>query len=425
MYQGYVTDVMPVRITKGDKVMKINSSEKGQALIVIAFAAIVLFSFAALAIDGSRVFSDKRHAQNAADTAVLAAALAKVRGQSFSMAAASRATSNGYNNNGTTNIVVVYNPPMDGNYAGNSEYIQVKITSHVNTVFAQIIGVPEMVNHAEAVARTTPSTTAAMYGGSAVVALDPSGCKAVQFNGNANMTLTGSGIYVNSTCTPNAFNNDSGSSGILSTPCLQTVGGYSYSSGKVVVTQAGCLQNNAPKMSQPQYPNITCGTQTATQNGDTLSAGNWNGAFPPNGVTYLQSGVYCVSNGNFQINGGSTLIGHGVVIYMMDGFVKWNGGANIQLDAPTDGPYKGLLLYLPPTNSNVVVVNGNGDSHISGSIWAPSSTITVEGGGGSAGLQCQFLGWRVNLSGSSNTNIDFQANLNFQPPSAPNIELAQ
>src|SRR6185503_19696060 len=100
LYHGFVTDVMPAIINrnKGDEVMKINSSEKGQALIVIAFAAIVLFSFAALAIDGSMVFSDKRHAQNAADTAVLAAALAKIRGQSFDTAAMSRATSNGYNN---------------------------------------------------------------------------------------------------------------------------------------------------------------------------------------------------------------------------------------------------------------------------------------------------------------------------------------
>lgn len=401
------------------------SSEKGQVLIIIAFAAVALFAFAALAIDGGMVFSDKRHAQNAADTAVLAAALAKVRGQNFNTAALNRATTNGYDNNSTTNTVEVYNPPTDGNYAGNNEYIQVKITSHVNTFFARVIGFSELINHAEAVARTTPSTTSSMYGGSAVVALDPTGCKAVQFNGNANMTITGTGIYVNSTCNPNAFNNDSGSSGVLSTPCLQTVGGYSYTSGKVDITQAGCLHNNVASMAAPQYPSITCGTQAATKDGDTLSPGNWSGAFPPNGVTYLQSGMYCISNGNFQVNGGDTLIGHGVVIYMIDGFVKWNGGATIQLDAPTDGPYKGLLLYLPPTNSNVVVVNGNGDSHIVGSIWAPSSTITVEGGGGSSGLQCQFLGWHVNLSGSSVTNIDFEASLNFQPPNAPNIQLTQ
>ena len=216
--------------------MKIRSSEKGQVLIMIALAAVMLFSFASLAIDGSMVFSDRRHAQNAADTSVLAAALAKVRGQGFNTAALDRATSNGYDNDGTTNTVVIYNPPTDGDYAGNTEYIQVKITSHVKTVFARVIGYSEIINHAEAVARTTPSTASSMYGGSAVVGLDPAGCKAVQFNGNANMTITGSGIYVNSTCTPNAFNNDSGSSGVLTTPCLQTVGGYSYNSGKVLIT---------------------------------------------------------------------------------------------------------------------------------------------------------------------------------------------
>ena len=37
-----------------------HSSEKGQALIIITLAAVILFGFAALAIDGSMVFSDKR-----------------------------------------------------------------------------------------------------------------------------------------------------------------------------------------------------------------------------------------------------------------------------------------------------------------------------------------------------------------------------
>ena len=59
--------------------MKINSSEKGQALIIITFAAVGLFAFAALAIDGGMVFSDRRHSQNASDTAVLASALARAR----------------------------------------------------------------------------------------------------------------------------------------------------------------------------------------------------------------------------------------------------------------------------------------------------------------------------------------------------------
>src|SRR3989304_5807633 len=86
--------------------MKQKSQERGQALILIALAAVGLFAFAALAIDGSRVFSDRRHAQNAADTAVLAAALAKVRGEDYVAAATSRASSNGYDNDADSTVEV-------------------------------------------------------------------------------------------------------------------------------------------------------------------------------------------------------------------------------------------------------------------------------------------------------------------------------
>jgi hypothetical protein len=404
-----------------------NVSEKGQVLILISLAAVMLFAFAGLAIDGSAVFSDKRHAQNAADTSAMAAALAKLRGQSFSSAAMNRAISNGYDNNGVTNNVNVYNPPIDGLYVGDSEYIQVKITSHVKTYFARVIGRNQVTNRVEAVTHAVPGYSSSLFAGSAIVGLDPSGCKAVFFNGNANMTLTGSGIYVNSNCALNAFYNQSSSPGILTTPCLQTVGGAQFTFGKVINTQAGCPRTNVPPMSSPPLPNISCGTLQAKVQPDniTLSPGNWVGAFPPNGITYLQPGTYCVSGGAFQINGGSTLIGHDVTIYMIDGTVKWNGGAKVQLDAPDSGEFAGLLLYLPPTNTNSVTINGNGDSHIVGTIFAPASDVTVEGGGGATGLECQIIGFHVNLSGSSDTKIDFKANLNYQPPTPPAIEFTQ
>jgi Flp pilus assembly protein TadG len=54
--------------------------ERGQALIIIALIAIGLFGIVALAIDGSVKFSDRRHAQNAADTAAMTAALELARG---------------------------------------------------------------------------------------------------------------------------------------------------------------------------------------------------------------------------------------------------------------------------------------------------------------------------------------------------------
>jgi uncharacterized membrane protein len=53
-------------------------TENGQALILVALAAVGLFATVGLAIDGSAKFSDRRHAQNAADNAALTAALALV-----------------------------------------------------------------------------------------------------------------------------------------------------------------------------------------------------------------------------------------------------------------------------------------------------------------------------------------------------------
>src|SRR5215510_16284807 len=55
-------------------------SERGQALIIIAIALVVLGGLMALVVDGGNVFLDRRNAQNAADSAALAAALARIRG---------------------------------------------------------------------------------------------------------------------------------------------------------------------------------------------------------------------------------------------------------------------------------------------------------------------------------------------------------
>jgi Flp pilus assembly protein TadG len=56
------------------------NGQRGQALILITFAMIALIAMVGLAVDGSMAFSDRRHAQNAADTAALAGAMTKVYG---------------------------------------------------------------------------------------------------------------------------------------------------------------------------------------------------------------------------------------------------------------------------------------------------------------------------------------------------------
>src|SRR5215510_7057011 len=125
------------------------SSERGQALIVIALAAVVLFGFVALVIDGSAKFSDRRHAQNAADTAALAAALdlanAKTSAcgthEEWQCDAWLRAEDNGYDNLANNTVWVfkcsdaltdadrVTAPLNCGDYEGDANYVSVIILS--------------------------------------------------------------------------------------------------------------------------------------------------------------------------------------------------------------------------------------------------------------------------------------------------------
>lgn len=141
--------------------MKINSSEKGQALIVITFAAVVLFAFAGLAIDGGRKFSEQRHAQNAADTSVMTAVLAVCRGRDAAAAGLAMANTNGFNNNGTSNWVTVSTPPASGTYAGQSGYVEVIVQSHVQPTFGRVVYNGPLKVYARAIARcgTTTSTS--------------------------------------------------------------------------------------------------------------------------------------------------------------------------------------------------------------------------------------------------------------------------
>jgi len=409
---------------------QIQFKERGQALVIIALAAVVLFGFAALSIDGSRVFSDRRHAQNAADTSVLDAALAKTRGGNWQTEGLARAASNTYDNNGTTNTVTFYSPPIDGNYAGNSEYIQVKIVSHIDTTFGRVIGIAQMTNRVSAVARAVPGIVSPMFAGNAVVGLAPTDCRAVTSQGTNDTVVIGSGIFVNSACASAAFFSQSGSAS-LTAPCLQSVGGIQAAPGALDIPSS-CISDDATAYNYPPdnivYPNVVCPSGTS-QDGNNLNPGTYSGQFPPNGVTHLNGGVYCV-DGNFRVNGGDTLTGSEVLIVMKGGDISFNGGATVQLEGipgprTEDNQLGGLLFYVPMTNCpSTINLNGNSESGFVGTILAPCSEITVSGTGGS-GLQGQIIGYTVDLAGTSNSTIIYNPDQNWQAPVPPQIELIQ
>ncbi len=98
-------------------------------MILIVFSIVGLIGASALAIDGVNAFIDRRRADTAASAAALTAALTRIEGGNWRAAALATAAANGYNNDGVTNTVELNTPPLNGDYTGNSEYIEVIVTT--------------------------------------------------------------------------------------------------------------------------------------------------------------------------------------------------------------------------------------------------------------------------------------------------------
>jgi hypothetical protein len=425
------------------------SQERGQALVVVALAAVVLFGFAALAIDGTAKLSDRRHAQNAADTAVLAAALAKVNAQTaglsdtpatcpptsgspsavcsaLQLAGLDRASSNSYNNDLTTNTVEVYSPPISGYYAGKTEYVQVIITSHVKTYFMRVLGVAQTDNVVQAVALTKKGGP--LFNGASIVSLNPdtsSGCSGtMRVGGSATITLNGGGMFINSDESDCALEQQGGcpNSG---DPLLVINGGGISSAGNGNVDFDSCMDPYLPTITynqqqvvvpdevyMPDVP-VECSTAGyATSGGSVLHPGYYT-SFPPvsNKDVVLVSGVYCLKNGfswsgtNFKSLDGTS----GVTFYIPAG-----NGFSININKPIDlvasnsGDYAGFLIIMDGTQSSIqtCTINGGSDINLNGTIFAPYCDITINGNNSSISeFNAQVIGWNVKLNG--NNTIDF------------------
>ncbi len=402
---------------------------RGQALIFIVFAIIGLIGLTALAVDGGNAFSEKRHAQNAADASALAAALAKVHDQDWLAAARARAASNGYTNNLTRDQVIVNNPPVvdDCNpndtpsiYVGNSEYIQVIIRVKVPTYFASVVGWDTLNVCAESIARARPPHTEPMIFGNAMVGLSPHDCQAVRVHGTSDTVLIDGGLFVNSdsTCTQGAFN-QSGSS-TLTAPNICVVGTYRYDVGEVSPPPSHC--NPVPYPPQMIMPEITCST-AGTKTGNVITPGTIPASWLSGDVT-LQPGVYCI-NGDATINAHDEVQGSDIVLYFMNGGLHINGGATLNLDAPDSGPYAGLLIYLPLNNDSSLILNGNASSTFTGSILAPASDIQINGTGSADTYQTQVIGYTLDIIGTSDTVIRYNDNQNYDATVPPQIEIVR
>lgn len=417
--------------------MRINmnrkTNERGQAMILIIFSIIGLIGASALAIDGTNAFIDSRRADTAASAAALTAALTRIEGGNWRAAALATAAANGYDNNGVTNIVELNTPPLSGPYAGNSEYIEVILTSHLRTYFGSVVGIPTITSVAHVVSQSKPSEMGEMFPGYALVSLAPkSECerrRGFWIHSEATINLVGGGLFVNSNNRSCAFMSfGSGSVRVRDASRISVVGGADIQKMDLI-TPYPVETGIAPIPYPPPYkmPREGCGSKIAKVDEltGTMTAGNWDeGVFPPEDVHYLDSGVYCLQH-DFIVTEGYALEGNGVTIIMEDGDIKISGYAEINLSAPKNGPFAGLLIYMPIGNHGLINLNGSDTSKYMGTILAPGADLRINGldSTRSAAYHSQIIAYYIEVDGNDNVEINYKDEQNWDTLSMPEVVL--
>ena len=111
--------------------------------------------------------------------------------------------------------------------------------------------------------------------------------------------------------------------------------------------------------------------------------------------------------------------------------IKFNGGGEFSGTGTTTAgsPYKGYFMVIamaPVTATGCqqnIEMRGNGDSDLTGTIFAPSACFDARGNSGNGANDSQLIFYMVSSNGNADISVDFDAGDNHQDPQNPAIRL--
>jgi hypothetical protein len=424
--------------------MNKRTTERGQVLIIIILSSVVLFGVAALAVDGGRLYAERRRAQNAADASALAAAFAATDKKDWSQAAMGQVQENDYNDSNPAKEdtlqmdVHVHNPPISGPYQGKNEYYQVFIRNRVDMVFAQFVYSGNMEVTVEAVARARSMGNP--YPGQAFVATNDSACSAIKFHGNGKTTIDGGDVFSNSDGTGNCASGLQNGSGSITVKNgdIQVAGDWVTKGNAGSVSPAP--DEKVEQMEDPDLPvpdcdhNVPKRSQDAYKNSHQLEPGSYAGIKITNGDWTMKPGMYCFTDSGFDFNGGS-LTGIDVFLVVLKGDIKINGSGETTLRRPDSlkdyagVEWGGMLIYMPYANDGGIDLNGGSSTNYTGTILAPGprgsnkAKCSISGNSGSIGLSANIICNTLDVGGTADVMINYNPKQNWRLP--PMVDLSQ
>jgi hypothetical protein len=253
-------------------------------------------------------------------------------------------------------------------------------------------------------------------GKACVLSLNRGASGAALTQGSATINLTGCSLYDNSS---HGSALTVGGSSKISALSVGVVGGISGTAG--ITTTQGVESGVTPiadpyaKVSVPAFSGCTENNFNAKTT-VTINPGVYCGgmSLQANANVTLNPGIYFIDRGDFSVNGNASIQGTGVtLIFTSSTMTNWptatiNGGAIVNLIAPTSGPTAGIVMFgdrnIPAGTS--FKFTGGGTQYLGGAIYVPTGAVSFAGGAGTTTSCTQLIADTVTFNGNSNFAIN-------------------
>jgi Flp pilus assembly protein TadG len=409
----------------------------GQAIVVMVVAmSLLLVGVLGFAIDGGEMYAQRQLAQAAADAAAQAGMMSILDGTNatsaftFGIGAAPIASytctttdgrtpcvyarNNGFGGTSSDTVTLSYPTTVSGVSlaAGNVPALKVTIQRNVSTSFVRFIGGPATFSI------TNKAISAMVQTGSpnSIYVLDPSGKDAFSVTGNANVSVNGGAIAINSS---NAEAGLVKGSATVSAGAIEAVGGVKIQGAASATPAPSTLAAPVadPLASLPALTPGSCATYPTNYsppNGTTLTPGTYCGGISvgSNATVTFSAGNYIINGGGISFGASSVSTGSGVMFYLTGtnatyGSVTGSGTTEITLSAPTSGPYLGILFYQDRSLTPGVDASFGGNTTITltGSMYFPTTGVSFSGNSGGVS-DMAIVAQQVSFSGDASLQHD-------------------
>ncbi len=402
---------------------KLQDSQQGSVMVLWALTLSATVGMIGIGLETGNWYLTKRNLQSSTDAAAIGAAYEN-NSTARTSSASTEMTRNGFGSSaGVT--VTVNNPPLNGSYTTNSNAVEVIASQPQPTMFSAVLmsQTPVITVRSVAVRQTA--------GNACVLALNSLSADTLLASGSAILNMPNCMIAANST---NNGAIDIKGNSTVTVQGLYTPGSYSVNGSAVLtssttpVTDGNPLPDPYSSLAIPSYSGCDYNNYS-TNNTITINPGVYCGGFSLNAhadVT-MNPGVYIMDSGSFSINGQATLTGTGVTIILTSSTgssyptVSINGGAEVNLTAPTSGTYSGMAFYqdrnAPLNNSNSF--NGGSTMNINGSVYFPKGQTTFNGGNSITTPCTQIVAYTITFNGNNTTSINCPTSNSITPITIP------